>query len=77
MVAVRCMHIIVPSSATVIMNDPSKYLTGPKSGIKDEIEDEEKARDMLFHCCIAPHILAHGHAAVTCRPCTALPGRTL
>lgn len=44
--AVRRMHITVPSGATVITSDLSKYLTGPKSGIKAEVEEEEKARDM-------------------------------
>lgn len=71
MAAVRHMHIIVPSSATVIMNDRCKYLTGPKSGIK--YEDEEKARDVLFYRCNAPHILVHGHADVRCGPFTPLP----
>lgn len=71
MAAVRRMHIIVASRATVIMNDQSKYLTGPTSGIKSE--DEEKARDVLFHCCNAPHILTHGRADIMCGPCTPLP----
>lgn len=47
--AVRRMHITVPSGATVITSDLSKYLTGPKSGIKAEVEEaeeKEKARDM-------------------------------
>lgn len=56
------MHITVPSGATVITSDLSKYLTGPKSGIKAEVEEadeEEKARDVSLHRCNAPHILGH------------------
>lgn len=70
------MHITVPSGATVITSDLSKYLTGPKSGIKAEVEEaaeEEKARDMSLHGCDAPRILAQGDAVVTCGPCAPLP----
>lgn len=40
--AVRRMHITVPSGATVITSDLSKYLTGPKSGIKAEVEEADE-----------------------------------
>lgn len=61
MAAVRRMHIIVPSGATVIMNDPSKYLTGAKSGIKDEVEDE----GMCYFISAMPPTFSHTDTLVS------------
>lgn len=81
MAAVRCVHITVPSGATVITSDPSKYWTGPKSGIRAEAEGEEKSERCvitpLHRCTAAPLHLTSSHTEMhraTCAPpCTPLP----